>query len=304
MTNCIVTGATGFIAEYLMSEYEGLKGVVREGRDHNFTDVYRVESIDGNTSWTGAFQGINTVIHLAGLAHSHQYTLEDYQSINVDGTLRLANEAVKAGVKRFVFVSSIGVNGISTSNKAFNIKSIVDPHNAYALSKYNAELGLKKIADDTGLEVVIVRPTLVYGPNAPGNFGKLVKLVEKLPVLPFGLVSNRRDFIAVQNLADLLMCCATHPKAPGNVFLASDGQAVSTKEFTNSISTGLGKVVIQVPVPIGVIRFVSRFLGKSLLFEQLFGNLEVDSSNINHVLGWTPPLNMNQAMETLRGTRK
>ena len=204
------------------------------------------------------------------------------------------------GISRFVFVSSIGVNGASTSRRPFSVYSEPTPNNAYARSKYEAELGLKKIAEKTGLEVVIVRPTLVFGHDAPGNFGALTRLVNKLPILPFGLANNRRDFISVQNLADLLVTCATHPNAVGHTFLASDGETVSVKQFTNAIADGLGKKVIQLPVPVSVMRLVGKLTGKSAMIEQLYGNLEVDSSNIKEVLGWTPPLTMRQAMATLR----
>ncbi len=243
---------------------------------------------------------MDSVIHLAGLAHSESYSRLDYKKVNVEGSLCLARAAANSGVKRFVFVSSIGVNGISTQSQPFSNDTPERPQNAYAESKYEAELGLKKISSETGLELVIVRPTLVYGQNAPGNFGMLTKLVKKLPLLPFGLANNRRDFIAVQNLADLLVTCAKHKSAAGQTFLASDGETVSTKDFTNAMAKGLGKNVIQLPIPVSLMRFTGRLTGKSRMIEQLFGNLEVDSSNIQQVLGWEPPLTMEQAMASLR----
>ncbi len=295
-----LTGGSGFIGKLLAEIYPDCRHVVRKARNSELNNTIVVDSIDANVSWDRCFDDIDTIIHLAGIAHRDVTSTEDYKEINTYGTLHLATEAVRAGVKRFVFVSSIGVNGTSTYKERFSVKSSACPHNAYSESKHEAELGLKKIAEETGLEVVIVRPTLVYGPNAPGNFGMLTKLVSKLPVLPFGLANNRRDFIAVQNLADLLATCAKHPDAAGHTFLASDSETVSIKEFTNAIADGLSKKVIQLPVPVSVMRFVGKLIGKSAMIEQLYGNLEVDSSNIKQVLGWTPPLTMKQAMATLR----
>ncbi|EGR1868763.1 NAD-dependent epimerase/dehydratase family protein [Vibrio vulnificus] len=300
----LMTGSTGFIGNYLASLEIIDRYVVRIGEKHNFQSCFAIDSLNAETNWDGAFEGIEVVIHLAGLAHSNRFSEQDYEKVNVAGTLRLACEASKQGVRRFVFVSSIGVNGTYTSNEPFSVNSSVNPHNEYAQSKYNAELGLKKIAEESGLEVVIVRPTLVYGPDAPGNFGMLTKLIKRLPLLPFGLATNRRDFISVQNLADLLVTCATHPNAAGHTFLASDSETVSTKEFTNAIAKGLDKKIFQLPVPVTLMRLAGKLIGKSAMIEQLYGNLEVDSSNIKEVLGWTPPFTMEQSMALLKHTDK
>ncbi len=277
---------------------------MRGGIKQDDNDIYRINNFDGLTCWAGAFADIDVIVHLSGLAHSKSFTKQDYQSVNVDGTLNLAQEAAKGGVRRFVFISSIGVNGTSTSTMPFSHFDKPNPQNAYAQSKFDAEIGLKRIAAEIGMELVIVRPTLVYGPNAPGNFGMLTKLVKKLPLLPFGLANNRRDFIAVQNLTDLLMTCAKHKDAAGHTFLASDGDTVSTRDFTNAIAKGLDKKVTQLPIPVSLMRSAGWFTGKSKIMEQLFGNLEVDSSNIKQVLGWKPPLTMEQAMASLRHSSK
>lgn len=295
----LLTGSTGFIGRNFEGTKSNFKYVSRNKNKKNF---FCIDSLDATSNWQGAFTDINAIIHLAGLAHSHSFSDQDYQSVNVDGTLHLANEAAKAGVKRFVFVSSIGVNGTATQQTPFSIFSEPTPHNTYAQSKYDAEIGLKKIADETGLEVVIVRPTLVYGPNAPGSFGALTRLVNMFPVLPFGLVNNKRDFISVQNLADLLIICANHPKAAGHTFLASDGETVSIKEFTNAIADGLDKRLIQLPIPISLMKLAGKLLGKSAMVEQLVCNLEVDSSNLQEVLDWTPRYTMKQAMSSLLET--
>ncbi|EOA6616084.1 TPA: NAD-dependent epimerase/dehydratase family protein [Vibrio vulnificus] len=300
----LVTGATGFIGSHLSKNIKSARYVVLNKNECSFADTYHVDSINGSTPWSGAFHGIDAIVHLAGVAHRNNPSSYGYKEVNTEGTIQLANEAVKAGVKRFVFVSSIGVNGTSTQAKPFSLDSEPSPHNDYARSKYDAEIGLKKIAKETGLEVVIVRPTLVYGPDAPGNFGMLTKLIKRLPVLPFGLATNRRDFISVQNLTALLVTCATHPNAAGHTFLASDSETVSIKEFTNAIAKGLGKKVFQLPVPLTLMRLAGKLTGKSAMIEQLYGNLEVDSSNIKEVLGWTPPFTMEQSMAFLKHTDK
>lgn len=298
----LISGGTGFIGKALKSIVPGARYIVRVNNNSNFEDAFFIDDFNGVTKWDGAFEDIETVVHLAGVAHLREREVTEYNSVNVLGTLNFANAATNAGVKRFVFVSSIGVNGTSTCEFPFTYESLPCPHNPYAISKYEAELGLKKIAEETGLEVVIVRPTLVYGPLAPGNFGMLTNLVGKLSILPFGLANNRRDFIAVQNLADLLLTCAVHPDAAGHTFLASDGETVSIKQFTNAIAEGLGKKIIQLPVPVSLMRLAGKITGKRTMIEQLYGNLEVDSSNIKEVLGWTPPLTIKQAMAALRYT--
>lgn len=299
----LLTGASGFIGQNLLklqSQRElNFKIVSRQRAKKSDSFTYCIDSFDSSTCWSNAFEGVESIIHLAALAHKTNFLNRDYREVNTKGTLNLAKEAIKYGVKRFVFVSSIGVNGISTHETPFTESSMPFPHNSYAQSKHDAEIGLKKIAEETGLEVVIVRPTLVYGTCAPGNFGALTRLVNNVPILPFGLANNRRDFIAVQNLADLLVTCAIHPDAAGHTFLASDGETVSIKQFTNAIADGLGKKVIQLPVPVSVMRLVGKLTGKSAMIEQLYGHLEVDSSNLKEVLGWTPPLTMKEAMATL-----
>lgn len=296
----LITGATGFVGQEIITQKANFRCVIRDGESLTCDDVFVIARLDKNTCWDAGLTNINAIIHLAGIAHNKYVSQDDFRSVNTEGTLHLAREAARLGVKRFVFVSSIGVNGTFTDKTPFNIHSTANPHNHYAQSKYEAELGLKKIADETGLEVVIVRPTLVYGVNAPGNFGMLTKLVKIFPFLPFGLVNNRRSFISVKNIASLLLECVTNRNAAGHIFLASDGDTISTKQLTNAIADGLGKKVIQLPIPASFMRLCGKLTGKSVVIEQLLGNLEVDSSNLQEVLGWTPPFSMSQTMASLR----
>lgn len=294
-----VTGATGFIGRALLDAIEGeFRYSVRNRKHVTCKEQFFIDSIDEDTNWSGAFDGCQSVIHLAGAAHS-KHSAEEFVKVNVDGTRHLAYQAAKQGVKRFVFVSSIGVNGGCTFDKPFSNVSLANPHNAYTKSKLEAELALREISNETGIEVVIVRPTLVYGPLAPGNFGSLSRLINKFSILPFGLANNKRDFIAVQNLADLLLICATNPNAAGHTFLASDGETVSIKAFTNAIAKAFNKPLVQLPIPVSLIYTISRIFGKLTMAEQLFGNLQVDSADTRKILGWVPPLTMEQAMTSL-----
>lgn len=297
----LLTGATGFIGKAIYATNKNsFRCVVRNANQYILNDVFEVDGIHSTTNWDSAFQGdVNSVIHLAGLAHSASYTDEEFFEVNTEGTIHLASEAAKAGVKRFVFVSSIGVNGTNTFGKAFDENEIPKPHNGYAKSKLRAEQGLQMIAKETGLEVVIIRPTLVYGANAPGNFGSLTKLIKKLPFLPFGSCANKRSFISVTNLSDFIYTCTIHPKAAGETFLISDGKPISTKDFTNAIAKGLCTSLVQLPIPITLMKRAAKLLGKSHQANQLIGELEVDSSKANRLLGWTPPETMAQAMDKL-----
>ncbi|MDH5979694.1 NAD-dependent epimerase/dehydratase family protein [Vibrio splendidus] len=289
--NILLSGATGFIGQQvlLQDKMDCIHRCVTRvsNKKELFCETFIVENINQNTSWNNAFDNVDVVIHLAGIAHNKSDNLDVIFETNTLGTLKLARDAAASGVRRFVFVSTASID----ENKGL--------FSAQTQSKYDAEVGLKEIAGETGLEVVIVRSTLVYGPNAPGNFGSLTRLINKVPVLPFGLVNNKRDFISVQNLANLLITCANDSKAAGHTFLASDGQAVSIKDFTNAIAKGLNKRVIQLPTPVWCMRLAGKLLGKEVMVEQLVGNLEVDSSNAQEVLRWVPPYTMQQAMDLL-----
>ncbi|MDH5918569.1 NAD-dependent epimerase/dehydratase family protein [Vibrio splendidus] len=232
----------------------------------------------------------DTVIHLAGLAHG-KYSKEDLFRVNVELTKKLTDKAVEYGVRRLVYISSINMLNQSDNQSSTNSKRLAFEY-------------LKKVSASNDLEVVIVLTPLVYGSDAPGNFGLLTRLIDKTCLLPFGLTRNKRDFISVQNLTNLLVTCASHQNAAGHTFLASESETVSIKEFTNAIAKGLGKKVYQLPVPVSLMRFAGKLLGKSAMVEQLVGNLQVDSSDLKKVLGWTPPYTMEESMALLKEQSK
>ncbi len=309
----LVTGASGFIGSELISHFrnEQVTGLVRTlSPKSSFDSVnwisFNLEDILNGQVVPGEYE---TVIHLAARAHFlrdiNENSFAEFLRFNGEVSIELAKQMFYKGMKRFIFISSIGVNGVQTvKGTIFTECSDPKPVTDYGKSKFEAEESLRALSKELGFELVVVRPPLVYGSRAPGNFGLLTKLIQKLPVLPFGLAANKRDFISVQNLADFLITCAIHPNAAGHTFLVSDNETVSIKEFTNAIAKGLDKKVFQLPIPVSLMRLVGKLTGKSAMIEQLFGNLEVDSSNIKEVLGWTPPFTMEQAMASLKCSDK
>lgn len=241
------------------------------------------------------------IIHLAAVAHNNSNDPDYINEVNVNGTINLAQHAATIGVKRFVFISSIGVLGNSTTNLLpFDEHSNGAAHSQYSQSKLDAENTLLKIAEETELEVVIIRPVLVYGLSAPGNFGKLVNLVNNVPMLPFALCKNKRSFISVDNLVDFISICIDHPKAKNEIFCISDGHDVSIREFTDGIAKGLNKRLIQLPIPVFIFKLLGKMMGKSEPIEQLIGDLQVDSTKARELLDWLPPLTMAKTLSKLR----
>ncbi|MCL0010481.1 NAD-dependent epimerase/dehydratase family protein [Providencia rettgeri] len=306
----LISGSTGFIGKAVLQELKNNYRVIIRKHSPELNDHFTIQSFNQNTDWTGAFDDIDSIIHLAAIAHRMKVKTpsadeqKELWSVNVEGTLHFANEAAKAGVKRFVFISSIGVNGNLTHEKPFSPQDPAAPHNEYARSKLVAEQGLIDICAKTGMELVIIRPVLVYGENAPGNFGLLLKLIKKVPMLPFGLTNNSRSYISIKNLAHFIAECTRHPNAAGKIFLVSDGKNLSTKELTTIIGTSLGKNIIQLPVPTLLMKILLSAVGKQGLFTQLYQNLEVDSSNMFDELGWKPPYTIEQTMSYLGNDKK
>jgi nucleoside-diphosphate-sugar epimerase len=300
----LITGSNGFIGRTLTNKLKLGHTVIGHGKTgdniSNSSDFFEVD-IDSQSNWQECLSGVNAIVHLAAVAHNNSKAPELINEVNVKGTINLAQQAVKNGVKRLVFISSIGVLGNSTS-KPFDERSIESPHSDYAKSKLDAEQALLKVAQETGLEVVIIRPVLVYGAGAPGNFGKLVNLVQKMPFLPFALCRNKRSFISVDNLVDFISTCVEHPKAKNEIFCISDGEDVSIKEFTNGIAEGLSKKLIQLPIPVFIFKLLGLITGKAEMIDQLVGDLQVDSSKARELLGWTPPVTMAETFKKLANT--
>ncbi|KLN65596.1 NAD-dependent epimerase/dehydratase family protein [Vibrio sp. VPAP30] len=298
----VITGSSGFIGTHLVKSLNGKQTLLlRRGcASQSNGDTLYTKSPSELLSHCERFSKSDVIVHLAGLAHVKGASPEAFFRANVVYPVELFKAAEKLGLKRFVFVSTIGVNGDSTSaGLPFGESSPAKPHNEYARSKHQAETYLLALAEKSDVELVIVRPPLVYGVNAPGNFRLLTKLISKVGITPFGLIKNRRSFIAVENLCSLLQICAEHPAAAGKVFFPSDNEVLSTKEFASHIGRGLGKNIIHLPIPLSSLRLFGRLLGRETMIEQLVGDLEVDSSSNTRLLGWTAPLSINQAMCSL-----
>jgi len=259
---------------------------------------FRIE-LESASNWMDALEGVNTVIHTAARAHVMKDEVPDplaeYRKVNVAGTLNLARQAAQAGVKRFIFISSIGVNG-NINICPFTEHDEPSPAEPYAQSKWEAEQGLWDIQRETGMELVIIRPPLVYGANAPGNFGSLVCWIEKGVPLPLGAIHNKRSLVALDNLVDLIVTCIDHPAAANQVFLAGDGQDVSTTELLRGVGRTMGKPARLIPVPAGMLMFGAGFLGKKAVAQRLLGSLQVDISKARSLLGWEPPLSVEEGL--------
>jgi nucleoside-diphosphate-sugar epimerase len=261
-----------------------------------------VGDISGDTDWSVALVGVDTVFHLAARVHVMRETANDavaeFRRVNVAGTARLARCASDAGVKRLVYVSSIGVNGVQTSSGvAFSEADTPRPHNAYAQSKWEAEQVLQRISRETGLEVVTVRPPLVYGAGAPGNFALLLKVLNAGIPLPLASVHNRRSLVYVGNLADALIVCATYPAAAGQIYLVSDGEDVSTLGLLRQLGDAIGRPARLFPCPSALLKWAGALTGRSAQVDRLMDSLQVDSGKIRRELNWTPPYTLQQGLQ-------
>ena len=222
--------------------------------------------------------------------------------MNTEGTLHLARQAAEAGVRRFIFLSTIGVNGNSTLHgKVFMPTDTPSPHDPYSMSKYEAEVGLQSIARLTGMEVVIIRPPLVYGANAPGNFGRLTRLVAKGLPLPFGSINNLRSFVGIDNLVDFMVTCLEHPAAANETFMASDGEDLSTPDLIRRMARAMNRPARLLPVPVWALKAVALLLGKGGAVQRLCGNLQVDISKSRTLLGWNPPVSVDEGLRRAVG---
>ena len=308
---CLVTGANGLLGRALCIElHQRSYAVWAATRVVNMTsgcfESAVVGAIDGLTDWSGEVSKVNIVIHLAARVHVMNDTaanpLAAFRVVNVDGTLNLARQAAAAGVKRFVFISSVKVNGESTQpGRAFTDADAPAPQDAYGQSKLEAEQGLRQIAVDTGMEVVIIRPPLVYGPGVKANFAALMRAVQRGWPLPLGAVHNQRSLVALDNLVDFIITCITHPQAANQTFLVSDGQDLSTTELVRGMAQAAGLPARLLPVPVWALHAGAALLGKGDAMQRLCGNLQLDISKARNLLGWVPPISVVEGLRRAVG---
>ena len=303
----LVTGANGFVGLALCKELMA-RGMRARGTTRSIGNFpYSMETVvvgdmDDSTNWNDALIGADVVIHLAARVHVMRECADDplveFRRANVAGTEQLAKRAATCGVKRFVYVSSVKVNGEEVlEGQGFTERDIPSPEDSYGISKWEAEQALHRIAIETGLEVVIVRPPLVYGAGVKGNFILMMNAIVRGFPLPFALVQNQRDLIYLDNLVDALIACATHPNAVGQTYLVSDGEGVSTPDLIRNLSKALGKRCFVFPFPVLIMKFLASLLGKSLAVDKLTKSLQVDSSKICYELGWKPPYTQQQGLQ-------
>ena len=303
----MVTGCTGFIASELIKhlcELDGYSVVGASRRPVNNAkfQVAVVGDINKLTNWSPFLLDVDVVIHLAGLAHvmkkSACCNLDIFHRTNVEGTLNLARFAVTAGVRRFIYISSIGVNGFQTEDmKPFVETDPDNPYDAYTFSKWKAEQGLREISTETSLEIVIIRPPLVYGFNAPGNFGALLGALRLGLPVPFGLLKNKRSYVSLNNLIYFITTCINHPNAANQTFLVSDGHDLSTPELIEFIANALGVRCRLIRLPEFIIKMLARIIGKDKAAQRLCGSLQVDISKARQTLGWTPPFSIEDSLK-------
>lgn len=303
--NILLTGASGFVGRALtgrLSQQQGarLALAMRSRSISSRLPIHVVGDISAVTDWSRALAGQHAVIHAAACVHKMKEKVAnpqaEYLRVNVEGSLRLARQAAAAGVKRFLFISSIGVNG-NINSQAFSAGDEPHPAEPYARSKWEAEQVLWRIQKETGMELVIIRPPLVYGFHAPGNFGSLVRWIEKGIPLPLGAIHSKRSLVGIDNLVDLIIRCVDHPAAANQVFLAGDGEDLSISELLRGVAQAMGKPARLIPVPAGLLQFGATMLGKKAMAQRLLGSLQVDISKTCELLDWKPPYTVEEGLK-------
>lgn len=304
----LLTGATGFVGGAILRCLADRQGysVRLATRDPNIFADTAFESVlfselNGEQSWTHALEEVDVVIHSAARVHVMNERASDplaeFRKVNVEGTLNLAAQAAASGVKRFIFISSVKVNGEETRlGVRYTADALATPVDEYGISKFEAETGLLKIAAETGMQVVIIRPVLVYGPGVKANFLSMMKFVDKGVPLPFACIKNKRSFVSLDNLVDFIVLCVSHPAAANQVFLVSDGEDLSTPELLSKMAHALGKKAFLLPFPVALMKAAARLFGKQKFTDRLCGSLEVDIKKNHDLLGWTPPLSVDDAL--------
>ena len=302
----LITGANGFVGRSVSDQAAACGFAVAAAtrlacRFAGGIENVVVGKIDGDTDWKAALAGCGAVVHAAARVHVMADTaadpLEAFRRVNVQGTLNLAAQAAAAGVRRFVFISSVKVNGEATPpGRPFRADDAPAPLDAYGISKMEAEQGLRRIAARTGMEVVIIRPPLVYGPGVRANFAAMMRWLRRGVPLPLGAIDNRRSLVALDNLVDLILACLTHPAAANQTFLVSDGEDVSTTELLRRMGRALQRPARLVPVPAAWLQRAAGLLGKGDIAQRLCGSLQVDIEKTRQLLDWQPPLTLEQGL--------
>jgi nucleoside-diphosphate-sugar epimerase len=307
MNKILLTGSTGFIGSELLRQIKLKKYLIHTSSRSTYEEKangvknFIINQIDNDINWSEALEGVDCVIHCAGVAtetyKSDTSVLSYYRKINVEGTRNLAYQAAAKGVKRFIFISSIKVNGERTEGfSSFKNTDIPKPEGIYAISKWEAEQSLHSISKQTGLEIVNIRTPIVYGQQVKGNFYRLINFIDRGFPLPFGKVNNLRSYVALDNLVDLIICCINHPKATGQTFLVSDGEDLSTSGLIKKISFALQKKPFLLNVPISLMKFAGKMSGKSKEINRLLSSLRLDFSYTQKVLDWKPNISIDNAL--------
>lgn len=302
----LVTGATGFVGTALCAELSRRRMACRPASRRAASGFHAVGDIGAATDWTAGLQGIDTVVHLAARVHVMNDPAADplaaFRAANVDATLNLARQAASSGVKRFVFLSSIKVNGESTApGKPFTASDIPHPEDPYGRSKLEAEEALLQLERDTDMEIVIIRPPLVYGPGVKANFAIMMKWVERGIPLPLGAVSNKRSLIFVGNLVDFIILCVDHPDVAGHTFLVGDDDDLSVAELLRRLSLAMGRKARLLPVPASLLKMGASILGRHAAAQRLLGGLQVDIRETQEVTGWKPPFSVDEGLKRTAG---
>ncbi|MBE0621684.1 MAG: SDR family oxidoreductase [Burkholderiales bacterium] len=304
----LVTGASGFVGRAVCVDLAQrgftVRAVVRElSRATDLPgELVRIADIGADADWSSAFAGVDAVVHLAARVHVMRddvlHPMAAYRAVNVAGTERLARAAAAQGVKRFVYLSSIKVNGEGTlSGQPYTADDLPAPVDPYGISKREAEEELRRVGRETSLETVIIRPVLVYGPGVKANFLSMMRWLHKGVPLPLGAIHNQRSLVALDNLVDLVMTCLRHPNAPNQTFLVSDGQDLSTTALLLRTAAALGRQARLIPVPMPALQAAARLLGKADVAQRLCGCLQVDISKTRKMLGWVPPVSVDEALK-------
>jgi len=306
----LVTGANGFVGSAVMARLARESGFVARGAVRDPVERQSADSagayvmapdLEAEADWSPVLRGVHLVVHAAARVHVMSDEVADplaeYRRTNVEGSLKLARQAADAGVRRFVFLSSVKVNGESTDGRApFSSEDEPAPLDPYGISKWEAERRLMALAEETGMEVVVIRPPLVYGPGVKGNFAVMMRWLKKGVPLPLGAVRNRRSLVALDNLVDLIVTCLAHPGAANRVFMVSDGADLSTPELLRGLGRALGMPARLVPVPPFLLEWAGTLLGKRALVRRLLGSLQVDIARTRETLDWEPPVRVDDGL--------